>query len=102
MAYSDRHAVQTQVAIELILLPRHENERAAPLRRIAKMISQMFRVRFVAEDGVFRSECGTNSGRHRTHIAATARERTCCSTPANRQNDFANVPCPFCRGRWRI
>ena len=45
---------QIQVAVKFILLPRHENEAAAPFRRIAKIISQMIRVALAAKNRVFR------------------------------------------------
>ena len=52
-------AEQIQVAVELVLLPGHEDEGAAPFRRIAEYPAQMIRVAPVAEDGVFR-----RGGRH--------------------------------------
>ena len=48
------HAEQVQVAVEFILLPRHEDEGATPFRRIAKHPAQMIRVPSVAENRVFR------------------------------------------------
>ena len=51
-------AEELEVAAEFVLLPRHEDERGAPFRRIAKGIAEMVRVILGAEDGVFRRDVG--------------------------------------------
>ena len=52
-------AEQIQVAVELVLLPRHQDEGGAPFRRVTEYSAQMLRVALVAENRVFRRD-----GRH--------------------------------------
>ena len=62
-------AKEIHVAVKLVLLPRDEDERAAPLRRIAESIARVTGLFAFAKDGVLRRGRRLNQGTHQLSSA---------------------------------